>query len=239
VTQAIDIVSILEGLGPYLTSWLSDSALVAYQWHNGNSQGGASSVSGRTIDTNERSQVIHSAEDAALFQPETIFGGHSLVVEEEDTHRLFVGPEAKILGGNFDLSKGSIFIGKGSTIEPGVYVKGPCVIGEQCELRFGAYIRGDVLLGDNVCVRCEMKHSIVMDNGEFCHPGYLGDSICGFGSHFGCQALTANLPLMGSTVVISCIDDMGQNLLVDLQRRKLGSFMGDFCQFGCNSVSEP
>ena len=34
-----------------------------------------------------------------------------------------------------------IFIGKGTVVEPGAYIKGPCYIGPNCEVRHGAYIR--------------------------------------------------------------------------------------------------
>jgi NDP-sugar pyrophosphorylase family protein len=95
-----------------------------------------------------------------------------------------------------------------------------------------------VLLGDGVVVRCEMKNAFAMDGTELGHPGYVGDSVLGFGCHLGCQALTANLPLLGGpqgTVVV----ELGGGLRVDLGRRKLGLVMGDGGQLGCGSVSEP
>ena len=45
---------------------------------------------------------------------------------------------------------------------------------------------------------CNIKSGdvILMDDGEYCHLGYIGDSICGTKCHFGNQATTANLPLL-------------------------------------------
>src|SRR5258707_229869 len=34
-----------------------------------------------------------------------------------------------------------ISIGKGTVIEPGAYLQGPCIIGKDCVIRHGAYIR--------------------------------------------------------------------------------------------------
>jgi hypothetical protein len=250
VTEAGDVISILEGLHPYIEWWLTDEALKKHDWFADSEDGAGvlgvrlgagSGVPGRPLGDLDNGRVVFSVENPAVFHPECVFGERFEKEEDEinSVPHLFLGPGARILGGTFDLSKGSIFLGGGVTVEPGAYVKGPCIIGEGCELRTGAYLRGDVLLGGGVCVRCELKHSLVMDNSELCHPGYVGDSLLGFGCHFGCQALTANLPLMGTTIVLTCTSDDGSSVVVDLERRKLGSVMGDGCQLGCNSVAEP
>ena len=150
---------------------------------------------------------------------------------------LFVGVGVSVLGGVFDLSRGSIYLGAGTVVEPGAHLVGPCIVGRSCMVRHGAYLRGDVLLGDGVVVRCEMKNALAMDHAELCHPGYVGDSIVGFGAHFGCHALTANLPMLGGPGTTVVVEVSG--LRVDLGRRKLGVIMGDGCQLGCNSVTEP
>ena len=69
-----------------------------------------------------------------------------------------------------------------------------------------------------------------------------GDSLCGFMTHFGNQATTANLGIFAGLVegdkrkplVVSC-----DGTDYDLGKPKMGICMGDFCQVGCNSVSDP
>lgn len=57
-------------------------------------------------------------------------------------------------------------------------------------------------------IRCECKNVVIMDKAEFCHPGYVGDSICGYKSHFGNQATAANLPLLPASTLSVTIDDV-------------------------------
>eukprot|EP00971_Amphidinium_carterae_P200446 3977673-Amphidinium_carterae.2 len=81
-----------------------------------------------------------------------------------------------------------------------------------------------------------------MDSAELCHPGYCGDSIIGYAGHFGCQAVTANLGLMGGELrltLTSIEDGPSETTRVALGRRKMGLILGDHSQLGCNTVSDP
>ncbi|ETI37793.1 hypothetical protein L914_15737 [Phytophthora nicotianae] len=155
--------------------------------------------------------------------------------EEVEKRRLIVLPDAHVLGGTFDLSEGSIHIGKHVRIEPNVFIKGPAIIGARSTLRSGTYIRGDVIVGRNVVLRGEVKNSVILDDAELCHPGYCGDSICGFKSHFGNQVTTANLSLFpGSNLTIDV-----DGITYDTGRKKMGVVLGDGSQLGCSSVTDP
>lgn len=69
--------------------------------------------------------------------------------------------EVEIPAGVHLVSPSSISIGKGTIIEPGAYIEGPCILGKECTVRHGAYIRGNVLIGDQCVVGhgTEVKHS--------------------------------------------------------------------------------
>jgi hypothetical protein len=155
--------------------------------------------------------------------------------EEVEKKRLIVLPDAHVLGGTFDLSEGSIHIGKHVRIEPNVFIKGPAIIGARSTLRSGTYIRGDVIVGRNVVLRGEVKNSVILDDAELCHPGYCGDSICGFKSHFGNQVTTANLGLLSESNLLIAVD----GITYDTGRRKAGVILGDGSQLGCSSVTDP
>ncbi|KAE8973929.1 hypothetical protein PR003_g27082 [Phytophthora rubi] len=155
--------------------------------------------------------------------------------EEVEKRRLIVLPDAHVLGGTFDLSEGSIHIGKHVRIEPDVFIKGPAIIGARSTLRSGTYIRGDVIIGRNVVLRGEVKNSVILDDAELCHPGYCGDSVCGFKSHFGNQVTTANLSLFSGSNLTIDVD----GVTYDTGRRKAGVILGDGSQLGCSSVTDP
>lgn len=167
------------------------------------------------------------ADPSAVVMPDRIIGGEETV--------LMLGPGVSLIGGTYDLSCGSIAIGARTKLH-GAWVCGPTLIGEETEVRPGAYFRGNVLIGDGCTLRGEIKNSVIMNNADFPHPSYLGDSICGWHSHFGNQATAANVNIFGKKTPLSLVYN-GEKIA--LKRRKIGIIMGDECQVGCNSVSDP
>jgi carbonic anhydrase/acetyltransferase-like protein (isoleucine patch superfamily) len=177
-------------------------------------------------------------EEGVVFEPARIIGSWN----EGAGHFVWLARGAKVIGADLYLDKGSIYIGEGSTVEPCVGIKGPTIVGKQTEIRQGAYLRGNVIIGNGTVIRGEIKNSVVMDNANFPHPSYLGDSICGYATHFGNQATSANLGIFAGLVE----SDRRRSLVVrcqgrdyDLGKPKMGICMGDFSQVGCNSVSDP
>ena len=120
-----------------------------------------------------------------------------------------------------------IAIGKGTVIEPGVYIQGPCIIGKNCILRHGAYLRGGVLCGDHCAIghSSEIKHSILFDYSAATHFTYVGDSILGSWANLGAGVKCANLRLDRQ--------DVKPGML------KFGACIGDRVQVGCNCVLNP
>lgn len=201
------------------------------------------------IDPEESAEILlYPGVDPLTFAPDKIINLPASTISTTSTtplstkapqkKRIVILPEALILGGTFDVSDGSIYIGKNVRIEPNVFIRGPVIIGDGSTLRSGAYIRGDVIVGRDVVLRGELKNALVLDQAELCHPGYCGDSICGFKSHFGNQVTTANLNLFsGSPSVNLTIDVDGQRY--DTGRKKIGVVLGDHSQLGCSVVTDP
>ena len=169
-----------------------------------------------------------SIENPCAFLPDRIIG-------EKSGNKIFIEKNAKIIGGTFDISSGSVFIGENSNVQ-GAWICGPTIIGKNTAVRPGAYFRGNVIVGNNCTMRGELKNTVVMDEADFPHPSYLGDSICGYKTHFGNQATAANVNIFGGKKSIK-IKINGE--IFDTGRRKIGIIMGDFAQVGCNSVSDP
>lgn len=174
-------------------------------------------------------------EVGARFHPERLIGGTEAASPGAPEATLYVCSGALVQGGVFDLSCGSIWLGAGALVEPGVLVRGPAVVGAGTVLRHGAYIRGDVVLGAHGVFGGELKGVLALDHAELPHTGYCGDSLLGHRAHFGCGAVTANFPLFtGSRPALTL-----RGARYDLGRRKLGAVLGDHCQLGCGSVTEP
>ncbi|MDO4938493.1 MAG: UDP-N-acetylglucosamine pyrophosphorylase [Lachnospiraceae bacterium] len=117
-----------------------------------------------------------------------------------------------------------------------ISITGPTIIGEGTELRPGAFVRGNVIAGRN-CVMgnaCEYKNCILFDEVQTPHYNYIGDSILGYKSHTGAQALTSNVKSDKKNVVIHFEDGD-----VETGRKKVGAMIGDHVEVGCSSVLNP
>jgi UDP-N-acetylglucosamine diphosphorylase / glucose-1-phosphate thymidylyltransferase / UDP-N-acetylgalactosamine diphosphorylase / glucosamine-1-phosphate N-acetyltransferase / galactosamine-1-phosphate N-acetyltransferase len=129
-----------------------------------------------------------------------------------------------------------ISIGKGTVIEPGTYIQGPCIIGQGCILRHGALIREGTILG-NQCVvghGSEVKGSIFLNYAHATHLTYVGDSILGNWVNLGAGVKCANLRLDRKEVRVFI-----EGAKVKTGLKKMGAIIGDRSQIGCNCVLNP
>ena len=129
-----------------------------------------------------------------------------------------------------------IFIHKNAIISKSAVIKGPCIICENAEIRCGAYIRGNAIIGKSCVVgnSTEVKNSVLFDGAKAPHFNYVGDSVLGKNAHLGAGVICSNLRLDGKTVLIKT---KSGNIATDL--RKVGAFLGDGAEIGCNSVLNP
>jgi NDP-sugar pyrophosphorylase family protein len=144
--------------------------------------------------------------------------------------------ESEISEHVFLKDKDLVSIEKGTIIEPGVMIQGPCIIGKNCVIRHSAYLRGPLILGDGCHIghSAELKHSILLDGAHATHFVYVGDSILGNSVNLGAGVKCANLRLDRSEVTV-CLD--GKKIKSGL--RKFGAIIGDRSQIGCNCVLNP
>lgn len=131
---------------------------------------------------------------------------------------------------------GAVFLHPSVELPGYCTITGPCWIGPGVQIRPGAYIRGNVIVGANSVLgnACEYKNCLLMDKVETPHYNYVGDSILGNKAHLGAGVICANLRLARDEVVIR-LD--GKRYKTGL--RKVGSFVGDEAEVGCNSVLQP
>ncbi len=129
-----------------------------------------------------------------------------------------------------------VWIAKSAKVAPTAYIGSPCIIDSDAEIRHCAFIRGSAIVGKGAVVgnSCELKNCILFDKVQTPHFNYVGDSILGYKSHLGAGALTSNVKSDKSPVAVR-----SEAELIETGRKKLGAFLGDNVEIGCNSVLCP
>ena len=135
----------------------------------------------------------------------------------------------------YTLLQEDVLIGQNVQISETSTIIGPCIIGHNSEIRPGAYIRGSVIIGDNCVIgnSSELKNAVLLNKVQVPHYNYVGDSILGNHAHLGAGVILSNLKGDNKSVVIHTLEGLDTNL------RKVGSFLGDNVDVGCNSVLNP
>ena len=128
-----------------------------------------------------------------------------------------------------------IWIAKSAVVFDSAYIKGPAIIGPETEVRHCAFIRGNAIVGTHCVVgnSTELKNVILCDNVQVPHYNYVGDSILGNYAHMGAGSICSNLKSDGNNVVIHA------DIEIETGLRKIGAFVGDHSEVGCQSVLNP
>lgn len=131
---------------------------------------------------------------------------------------------------------GFLVLGEGSVVLPGVYMEGTVVVGKNCKIGPNCYIRGATYIADNCHVgqAVEVKNSILMDHVAAGHLSYIGDSIICPKTNFGAGTILSNFRHDGKNH-----KSMINGELVDTERRKFGSIIGDNVHTGIHSSVYP
>lgn len=140
------------------------------------------------------------------------------------------------LNNDYELLKENVWVHKNANVADSASIVGPTIIDEFAEVRHCAFIRGGVIIGKHSVLgnSCEIKNAILFDNVQVPHFNYVGDSILGAHSHMGAGSITSNVKSDKSLVVIK-----DHNQKIETNLKKVGAFLGDYVEIGCNSVLNP
>ena len=143
---------------------------------------------------------------------------------------------AKLSPEEYDHPSEDVWISKTAKVFPSAYIGGPCIIDHNAEIRHCAFIRGSAIVGKNTVVgnSTELKNVILFDNVQVPHYNYVGDSILGYKAHMGAGSITSNVKSDKSLVTIK-----DEKQLIETGIKKVGAFLGDNVEIGCNSVLCP
>ena len=132
--------------------------------------------------------------------------------------------------------EGKVWLHPSVKLPPFAVIQGPAYIGAGTDIRPGAFIRGNVITGEK-CVlgnSSEFKNCLLLDGVQAPHFNYVGDSILGNGAHLGAGVICSNLRLdQGEVTVRLPSGTVGTGL------RKFGTVLGDQAEVGCNAVLSP
>lgn len=131
---------------------------------------------------------------------------------------------------------GSVNIGAGSRILPGVVIDGNVSIGDNCRIGPNCYIRGNTSIGDGCIIgnAVEIKNSLIAHHTSVAHLSYIGDSILGSHVNIGPGTIISNTRHDGKNHTCSI---NGEDMDTGLE--KLGAFLGDGVRTGPNTVIQP
>lgn len=139
-------------------------------------------------------------------------------------------------GATIDEKGGKVIVEATARIEVGAHLIGPCYIGPKAEIRHGAYVRAYSWICSEAVVghSSETKHCVLLPGAKAPHFNYVGDSVLGKGVNLGAGTKISNLRNDGGEVQLRV---NGQRIGSGL--RKFGAILGEGCQLGCNSVTNP
>lgn len=132
--------------------------------------------------------------------------------------------------------EGSLHLGAGSRILPGVFIEGNVVIGDNCKIGPNCYIRGNTSIGDGCHIgqSVEIKNCLILSKTNVGHLSYIGDSVLGEKVNLGAGTTTSNLRHDGENHRSSV-----NGALVNTGRRKFGAIFGDGVHTGINTSIYP
>ena len=149
---------------------------------------------------------------------------------------LFSQAVRKLDTSEYNRIKDGVYVHKSVTVLKSVFLGRNIIIGKDVDLRNSAFLRDNVIIGDNCIVgnSCELKNVLMFNESVAPHFNYVGDTVLGYKSHLGAGAVTSNLKLDRTNIVLKFED--GE---LDTKLRKFGAIVGDNVEVGCNSVLNP
>lgn len=139
------------------------------------------------------------------------------------------------LGNEYAQVAPKVWVHTSAKVAPTAYIGAPAIIGAGTEVRHCAFIRGKALVGEYCVVgnSAELKNVILFDGVQVPHYNYVGDSILGYKAHMGAGSITSNVKSDKTPVCVRGEEVYNTGL------KKVGAFLGDFAEIGCNSVLNP
>ena len=144
---------------------------------------------------------------------------------------IFMEEGAEISPCFMNATEGPIIISKGAKILDGACLRGPLFIGENSVVKMGAKIYGATSIGKNCLVGGEIKNSVIFDNSNKAHDGYLGNAVIGSWCNLGAGSSNSNVKNTAMDIKFK----IALNKEPILAGKKAGLLMGDYSKAAVNT----
>ncbi|MFV8226009.1 GlmU family protein [Christiangramia aquimixticola] len=106
---------------------------------------------------------------------------------------IFIEEGASVENCSLNASSGLIYIGKNATIMEGSLIRGPLALCEGATIKLGAKIYGPTTIGPACKAGGEISNSVLFQNSNKGHDGFLGNSVLGEWCNIGADSNNSNL----------------------------------------------
>ena len=144
---------------------------------------------------------------------------------------IFIEAGAQIKNCSLNADNGPIYIGENVQIMEGTLIRGPFSIGGNSVVKMGSKIYGATTVGPNCVVGGEIKNSILFENSNKAHDGYLGDSVIGAWCNLGAGTSNSNIKNTGGNINY----ELTENAIIKTDFNKGGLIMGDYSRSAINT----
>jgi len=146
---------------------------------------------------------------------------------------IFIEEGAIVQFASLNASKGPIYIGKNTEVMEGSLIRGPFALGEGGVVKLGTKIYGATTVGPNCTVGGELKNSVIFQNSNKGHEGYLGNAVIGEWCNIGADSNNSNLKNNYAEVRIW---DYNTESFARTGLQFCGLMMGDHSKCGINTM---
>ena len=124
-------------------------------------------------------------------------GRKSMPIHESNyvksAENIFIEEGASVENCSLNASSGPIYIGKNAEIMEGSIIRGPLALCDGATIKLGAKIYGPTTIGPACKVGGEVNNSVLFQNSNKGHDGFLGNSVLGEWCNLGADTNNSNL----------------------------------------------
>ncbi len=146
---------------------------------------------------------------------------------------IFIEEGAKLPLCSLNASTGPIYIGKNAKIMEGSMIRGPFALCENAVVKLGTKIYGATTVGPNCTVGGELKNSVLFQNSNKGHEGFLGNAVIGEWCNIGADSNNSNLKNNYAEVRLWDYETEG---FAKTGLQFCGLMMGDHSKCGINTM---
>jgi len=106
---------------------------------------------------------------------------------------IFIEEGAIVQFASLNASKGPIYIGKNAEVMEGSLIRGAFALCDGATVKLGAKIYGATTVGPDCTVGGEIKNTVIFQNSNKGHEGYLGNAVIGEWCNIGADSNNSNL----------------------------------------------